>query len=208
MRETVFAHKVLPLYTLSIIVTFVGSLIGILFLLPELSDAIMFTVLAILAVICVIILGFRPSLPLLLIFNMLEGLILSSLLFVAGATDASIIPEAFGLTALIFVIFSLISWKSKYNFLSWGKALFILLIVALVVTVVEIFIQSSGINIAVDLGIIVLFIGFVLYDTQNILKRYSDDEYINACVSLYLDFINIFVRLIGILLGRRRERAF
>lgn len=203
-REDVFAHKVLPLYTLSIIVTFASSLVGLLFL-PFLSDLIVLTVLAVLTVICVIILGFRPNLPLLMIFNVLEGFTLTSLLFVANVIDPSIIPEAFGLTALIFAIFSLISWKSNYNFLSWGKALFILLIVALVVTVVEIFVQSPWINIAVDLGIIVLFVGFVLYDTQNILKRYSDNEYINACISLYLDFLNIFVRLVDILLRRRRE---
>jgi len=207
-REDVYVHKVLPLYALSIIVTFVSSLIGILFFLPALSDIVVFTILAILTIILIIILSLRPSLPLMLIFNVFEGLSLSSLLFVAGVTDPAIIPEAFGLAALIFVVFSLMSWRSKYNFLSWGKVLFILLIVAVVVSIVQIFVQYSWVDIAIDVGVIVLFIGYILYDTQNILKRYPDDQYINACVSLYLDFINIFVRLIDILLGRQRQRAF
>jgi len=197
---------VLPLYALSIIITFASSFIGILFFLPALSDVIVFAILAVLTIVCVIILGFRPSFPLLLIFNVLEGLSLSSLLFVAGVTDPTIIPGAFGLAALIFTVFSLVSWKSSYNFLSWGKALFVLLIVAVIASIVEIFIQASWIDLAIDVGVIILFIGFVLYDTQNILKRYSDDDYINACVSLYLDFLNIFVRLIEILLGQRKER--
>ncbi|HVP16762.1 MAG TPA: hypothetical protein VMT42_05290 [candidate division Zixibacteria bacterium] len=51
-----------------------------------------------------------PNLPLLMIFNVLEGFTWTSLLFVANVIDASI-PEAFGLTVLIFAIFSLISWK-------------------------------------------------------------------------------------------------
>lgn len=207
MREDVYVHKVLPLYALSIFVTFVSSLIGILFFLPALSDIVVFTILAILSIILVIILSFRPSFPLMIVFNVFEGLSLSSLLFVAGVTDPLIIPEAFGCAALIFTVFSLMSWKSKYNFLSWGKVLFILLIVALAVSIVQIFIQYSWVDVAVDVGVIVLFIGYILYDTQNILRRYPDNEYINACVALYLDFINIFVRLIDILLGRRRERA-
>jgi FtsH-binding integral membrane protein len=37
-----------------------------------------------------------------------------------------------------------------------------------------------------------IFCGYIIYDTDNIIKRYSYDEYIWAAVSLYLDIINLF----------------
>ncbi|OAY76068.1 BI1-like protein [Ananas comosus] len=43
-----------------------------------------------------------------------------------------------------------------------------------------------------------VFCGFVIYDTDNLIKRYSYDEYIWAAVALYLDIINLFLSLLTI----------
>lgn len=204
MEEEVFGKKVLPLFTLSIVVTFVSSFIGLLFL-PIFSNIIAIIVLAIVGIVCLVVLLFRPSIPLLLVFNAIEGLVLTSLVYDANIVDPLIIPEAFGITALTFTAFSLISYKSSYNFASWGKALFVLLIAGVIISLLQFFIQSSIVNIAIDFGMVLLFVGFTLYDVKNILENYSDDQYINASVALYLDFINIFVRIVDILM-RLRER--
>lgn len=44
----------------------------------------------------------------------------------------------------------------------------------------------------------IVFAGYVIYDTDNLIKRYSYDEYIWASVSLYLDIINLFLSLLNI----------
>jgi FtsH-binding integral membrane protein len=44
-----------------------------------------------------------------------------------------------------------------------------------------------------------IFCGYIIYDTDNIIKRYSYDEYIWAAVSLYLDIINLFLSLMQVL---------
>lgn len=44
----------------------------------------------------------------------------------------------------------------------------------------------------------IIFCGYIIYDTDNLIKRYSYDEYIWAAVSLYLDIINLFLALLTI----------
>jgi protein lifeguard len=44
-----------------------------------------------------------------------------------------------------------------------------------------------------------IFCGYIIYDTDNIIKRYTYDEYIWAAVALYLDIINLFLALLDLL---------
>lgn len=44
----------------------------------------------------------------------------------------------------------------------------------------------------------VIFCGYIVYDTDNLIKRYSYDEYIWAAVSLYLDIVNLFLSLLTV----------
>jgi protein lifeguard len=44
-----------------------------------------------------------------------------------------------------------------------------------------------------------IFCGYIIYDTDNIIKRYTYDEYIWASVALYLDIINLFLALLDLL---------
>lgn len=45
----------------------------------------------------------------------------------------------------------------------------------------------------------IIFSGYIIYDTNNLIKRFSYDDYIWAAVSLYLDIINLFLALLNIL---------
>lgn len=45
----------------------------------------------------------------------------------------------------------------------------------------------------------IIFSGFIIYDTDNMIKRYEYDDFIWAAVSLYLDILNLFIALINIL---------
>ncbi len=46
---------------------------------------------------------------------------------------------------------------------------------------------------------VILFSGFILYDTSNIMRNYATDEYISATLALYLDILNLFTALLSIL---------
>jgi FtsH-binding integral membrane protein len=66
------------------------------------------------------------------------------------------------------------------------------------------FIASSAFGFAISVAALLLFSGFVLYDTSNIIRRYPTNEYIAGALSLYLDAFNIFLALLRILNSGRR----
>jgi FtsH-binding integral membrane protein len=126
-------------------------------------------------------------------------------MYIANIADPMIIPEAFGITSLVFLLFSFYGWVTKRDFSSLGGILFVLLIVALILTIFQFFIKSLVFNLVVDIGVVLLFLVFIVYDMRNILTSYSNKDYIPATISLYLDFFNIFVRIVSILLRLRRR---
>ncbi|MBC7931209.1 MAG: Bax inhibitor-1 family protein, partial [Rubrivivax sp.] len=63
---------------------------------------------------------------------------------------------------------------------------------------------SGALGFAVAAATLLLFSGFVLYDTSNIIRRYPTNEYVAGALSLYLDAFNIFLALLRILNSGRR----
>jgi modulator of FtsH protease len=82
--------------------------------------------------------------------------------------------------------------------------LFITLIVVVVASLMNIFFQSSIMQLVIASISAVLFSAFILYDTQNIINgRYETP--IEGAIALYLDFLNLFVALLQILGIFRRD---
>ncbi len=206
MDRRIYQSKVIPIFTLSLIITFAASFVGFLFV-NLLANFIVFIVIAAASFVVLIILVTwqRRNLPLLLVFNWLEGFLLTPLMVVANLTDPLIIPEAFGITSAAFIAISLYGWRVKKDVSSWTGILFGLLIVAVVLTILQFFIQSNIFGIIVDAGIALLFMFLIFYDTEKILQKYSNNDVIPAVVALYLDFINLFIRIISLLIRTRRE---
>ncbi|MFH8086422.1 MAG: Bax inhibitor-1 family protein [Candidatus Aenigmatarchaeota archaeon] len=206
MKKKTFQTKVMPIFTLTVLLTFLSSFIGLQYV-EILSNIFIFILMVIASLIVLIFLKRqRNNILLLLLFNFLEGLILVPLIYMANLTDPKIIPEAFGVTTLTFIIFFSIGWFVKKDLSSLGGILLALLILTLVLTFLQRFITSTFFNLAIDAGIAVLFMVMVVYDINMILNSYSDKDYISAVVSLYLDFFNIFVRIVLILIRLRRKR--
>jgi FtsH-binding integral membrane protein len=79
------------------------------------------------------------------------------------------------------------------------------LIVIILAGVLNIFIVgSSAFGFAIAAATLLLFTGFVLYDTSNIIRRYPTNEYVAGALSLYLDAFNIFLALLRLLNAGRR----
>ena len=123
--------------------------------------------------------------------------------------DLTSIIIAFVSSAAIFGILSLIGYKTKKDLSNWGSILMVLLIVGIIATVVNVFLKSSMLDIALTWGILILFFGITIYDI-NKLKKLSEDKdlqpeklHIYGAFQLYLDFINIFIRILQILGNKR-----
>ena len=140
------------------------------------------------------------NLAMLFAFTFLTGVSLVPLLasFIAAGNGA-VIGNAFLMTSVLFGALSLFAINSKADYSSWGKPLFITLIVVIIASLVNYFLlQSPMMHIIITAGILLLFSLFTIYDTQNIANgAYASP--VDAAVSLYINFLNIFTALLQLL---------
>jgi FtsH-binding integral membrane protein len=108
---------------------------------------------------------------------------------------------AFVSTGILFGTMSIYGYFTKRSLESMGQFLFVGLIAIVIASIVNIFIGSSVLTMVISAIAIVIFLGLTAYDTQQIREIISVDgvdgsaEVVGA-LTLYLDFINIFVNLL------------
>jgi modulator of FtsH protease len=144
----------------------------------------------------------NPTLHLmaLFVFTFALGVMLVPLLaMLIGQGNGAVIGNAFLMTSVLFGALSLFAINSKSDFSSWGKPLFITFIVIFVGSLVNYFFLHSPImHIVIQAAVLLLFSLFTIYDTQNIANgAYSSP--VDAAVSLFLDFFNMFTALLQLL---------
>lgn len=133
-------------------------------------------------------------------FTFVSGLTLTPLLSTVFNMPggASIVAQAFLMTSVAFGGISMFALTTKRDFSGMGKMLFIALIILVVGSISNIFIQAPLLQLGIAMVGAVLFSAFILYDTQQIIKGgYSTP--IEAAIALYLDFFNLFISLLQIL---------
>ncbi len=133
-------------------------------------------------------------------FTFATGVSLVPLLaMLIGAGQGAVIGNAFLMTSVLFGALSLFAINSKSDFSSWGKPLFITLIVIIVASLVNYFLlQSPIMHLVITAGVLLLFGIFTIYDTQNIANGAYGSP-VDAAVSLYLDFLNMFTAILQLL---------
>jgi modulator of FtsH protease len=125
----------------------------------------------------------------------LTGLINRTLGFSNGGT---LIMTAFGGTAAVFGVMATVATVSKRDFSGLGKWLFAGLIVIVVASIANIFLQLPSLYIVVSVVAIGIFSAYILYDVQQIING-GETSYISATLNIYLDVYNIFVNLLSLL---------
>ena len=144
------------------------------------------------------------------VFAAVMGLSLSSIFLVF--TGQSII-QVFLITAISFAGLSLVGYTTKKDLSAMGAFLIMGLIGLIVASIVNMFMQSGAMAFAISVIGVLIFAGLTAYDTQKIKTTYlemahsGDQEWLGkaaimGALSLYLDFINLFVMLLQ-LLGNR-----
>jgi FtsH-binding integral membrane protein len=142
-------------------------------------------------------------------FSFLNGSSINSVLNYAIEVDPWTPMIILSSTILIFTSFSLWALISKRrNFLFLGGLLFSLLNISILLGVLHIFVKSE---LLLDLrfhGGLILFCAFVVLDTQLIIeKAFSGNyDYIWHALELFLDFINLFIKMFTILIRRNKKR--
>ena len=125
--------------------------------------------------------------------------------------ELSSIVTLFIASALIFGVLSLIGYKTNKDLSSWRTYLNVFLIIGLVLSIVNLFIfKSSMFDLILDWVILAVFFGVTIYDINKIKALQTESNidhekiYIYCAMQLYLDFINIFLRILSIF-GKRKN---
>ena len=132
-------------------------------------------------------------------FTGLEGLGLGPMLqaYRHLPHGAEIVAQAAGTTGLTFLALSAFVLVTRKNFDNIGGFLFVGLIGVLLASVVGMFFHSSAFEMMVSVISVLVFSGFILFDTSRIVNR-GERNYIMATLDLYLDILNLFVSLLRI----------
>ena len=140
-------------------------------------------------------------------YAFLNGFTLS---VIFAAYELTSIGYAFAATSAMFGILSYIGYKTDKDLSNWSTVLSVTLIVGLILTIVNLFVGSTMLDIILDWAMLFLFFGLTVYDMNKIREMHDagfcDDEklYVYGAMELYLDFINIFLRILA-LFGKRKD---
>jgi modulator of FtsH protease len=133
-------------------------------------------------------------------FTFFMGLMLSRLIsYTLGYSNgASLIMTAFGGTASILAVMASIATTSKRDFSGLGKWLFVGLLLIVIASVANIFLQVPALHLTISVLAIGIFSAYILYDVQQVVNG-GETNYISATLRIYLDVYNIFVNLLSLL---------
>jgi FtsH-binding integral membrane protein len=117
------------------------------------------------------------------------------------------IVGAFMAAAVLFATMSMYGYFTKQSLDSVGQFMFVGLIAIIIASIINIFIGSSVAQMVISAIAIIVFLGLTAYDTQKIRESLSVDHNGNTevvgALTLYLDFINLFLNLLQLLGGRK-----
>ena len=137
-------------------------------------------------------------------FAALMGLSMATLF--AAYTLGSIVSAFMG-AAVLFGSMSLYGYFTKQSLDSWGKFLLIGLIAIVIASIINVFIGSTLAQTVISALAIIIFLGLTAYDTQKIREMVSEDTSpgveVMGALTLYLDFINIFISLLQLFGGKK-----
>ena len=156
-------------------------------------------------------LSLRTATLLFLLYAIINGLTLSVIFF---AYELGTIAQAFAASALTFGAMSIFGITTKKDLSGLGGILFMALIGLIIASVINAFWANSTMDAIITYAGVFLFVGLTAYDTQKIKTMTSAVEYSNdvamsrkvailGALTLYLDFINLFLYILR-LFGRRR----
>ena len=143
-----------------------------------------------------------------ILYSVINGALLSYIFLVYTASS---VATVFFITAGTFGAMALLGYTTKTDLSSIGKYLIMALIGLIIATVVNLFIQSTGFTLILSYVGVLIFVGLTAYDSQKIKQMLlqapdagegAQKLALLGALTLYLDFINLFIYLLRIF-GRR-----
>ena len=144
-----------------------------------------------------------------ILYSAMMGVTMSTIFMVYTMSS---IASVFFITAGMFLVMSLLGYFTRMDLTRLGSVLFMALIGVIIASIVNIFLKSEMLYWVVSYVAVVVFVGLTAYDTQKIkqmLAEYGEVDEMGyklalfGALTLYLDFINLFLYLLRIFGDRR-----
>lgn len=145
-----------------------------------------------------------------ILYSALNGVTLSSIFLIYTMSS---IGKVFFITAGTFGAMAFVGYTTKRDLSKMGGLLFMALLGLIIATVVNLFVKSSGLDLILSYVGVLIFVGLTAWDTQKIKVMLSEQYDMSegaqkiallGALSLYLDFINLFLYLLRIF-GSRND---
>lgn len=153
--------------------------------------------------------SFNAAVTAFMVYSLLNGATLSVIFLVYTASS---IATTFYITAGTFIVMSAFGYYTKSDLTGFGRIFMMLLVGVIIASVVNFFLHSETLYWIVSYVGVAIFVGLIAYDTQKLKRLFAqahDNEEalkrisIMGALSLYLDFINLFLFLLRFFGGRR-----
>jgi modulator of FtsH protease len=149
--------------------------------------------------------SFPQNIGFVFLFTFAEGLYIAPFLAFAETQSPGIASQAAMLTFTAFGALTAYAFLSRRDFSAWGSFLMVGVVVLFVTMLLNAFFGSAGgFTWIAGIGVLV-FSGLLVFDTWRIRNVYGPDDYVMAAVSIYLDLLNMFLFLLSLLSGGRKN---
>jgi FtsH-binding integral membrane protein len=202
---------VLQTFAVSLLVSFMGTLIGAMFIPASL--VMLFVVIMIAMLIAAIVIRIRGKhigYGFLYAFTAISGITLYPVIIAyGGLLGANVVSGAFLATAVIFGGLAFYAHRSQRDFSYLGGFLFAATMGLIVMSLISLFVSFGSImNLIWSMAGILIFSGWVLYDVSQYRDGVDAEQVPSAALNIYLDFINLFLyilRFLASLVGINRD---
>lgn len=145
------------------------------------------------------------------IYSIINGITIAPILF---AYTQESVASTFFITAATFGAMALFGYTTKKDLSTIGRILLMALIGLIIASIANLFIKSSGMGMIINYAGVLIFVGLTAYDTQKIKEIVKNNITVEGgasvpkiavigALTLYLDFINLFLKLLRIM-GKRK----
>jgi FtsH-binding integral membrane protein len=156
-------------------------------------------------------LSFATLMGLFLAYSLVNGISLSVIFLIYSSAAIS---KVFFITAGLFATMAIVGYTTKTDLTKLGSILMMAVIGIVIASLVNYFLESAAFDYLISCVGVLVFTGLVAYDTQKVKRIGAGVEYGTAtagklalmgALSLYLDFINLFLFLLRVFGGRRED---
>jgi FtsH-binding integral membrane protein len=148
---------------------------------------------------------FPANIGFVFLFTFVEGVWLAPFIAFFERLHPGVTGQAALLTGSTFGVLTLYAFVSRRDFSAWGGFFTVGLWVLIATALLNLFVRSAAADLWIAAATLLVFGGLLIYRTWQIRNVYGPDDYVVAAVAIYLALLNMFLAILRLLAGGRRN---